>query len=254
MDVPLQCSRSGPGFCLLTACLLHSFVLFADPLLPPPFTAHFSGSKYLIFHLDSLIRLQHIGRYLKYTFNTEGTTLFYSTQVYDCSVMRIASQSLLPLEHKHTDVRNPRFDAYTVFNWKERVAHVKTDYGGKSGDYKIDPPQPVWDPISLQIRIMIDAMSGQLSKPRSYKLLEYRKPSTWPTAIQGQETLETDHGNINTVIVQRTDGKSFKLWLAKDFGFIPVMVELDSARVSLTQDPGAITQDAQLLTEGQPHC
>lgn len=254
MDVLLRWFRLKLRSYQVIACMLtYSGLLVASPL-PPPFDAQFSGSKYLFFSLDSRIQLQHIGQYLKYTLNTEGSLFFYSNSLYDCSVMELGPQGLLPLEHKHTDQKNPQFNAHTVFKWKNRVAHVKTDFGGKSGDFEIDPSQPVWDPLSLQIRIMIDALSGQLSKPKVYQLLEYRELSTWPVAIQGQETLETDYGKIQTVIVQRTDGKSFKLWLAKDFGFIPAMVELDDARVSVMQNPNSIIQPARPSTREQPHC
>ncbi len=254
MDVLLRWSRLKLRCFLLITCLFSSSSSLVASPLPPPFKAQFSGSKYLFFSLDSRIQLQHIGQYLKYTLITEGSILVYSNRLYDCSVMQLGPHGLLPLEHKHTDQKNPEYDAHTVFNWEERVAHVKTDYGGKSGEFKIDPSKPVWDPMSLQIRIMIDTMSGKLTNPRLYQLLEYRELSSWPIAIQGDEKLDTDYGTIDTVIVQRTDGKSFKLWLAKDFGFVPAMVELDKARISMTQDPDTITQSAEQPAEEQPHC
>jgi len=226
--------------------------LVSAETLPAPFTANYAGTKYLVFDIESNFKLEQFGEYLKYTFHTRGHFMFISNELYDCSVMRIANNELYPVEHKHTDKKDSKYNASTRFDWNQGIAHVEIGDGRKLTVK--DLKKPLWDPLSLQVHLMSDVMNGQLQNPKTYQLIEYGELSQWPIHIKKTTSLETEHSKLNTVMVERTDGKSFKLWFARDFGFIPAQIELQDTRLLLTSKPDQTRRPVQPTSTEVPHC
>ena len=83
----------------------------------------------------------------------------------------------------------------------------------------------VVDPLSLQLLVMKDLQRGQL--PGEYSLVDRTEIKTYQIRNQGQETLDTPLGKLNTILInQYTPGKTrmTTFWVAPDLQYLPVRI------------------------------
>ncbi|MBI5719620.1 MAG: DUF3108 domain-containing protein [Burkholderiales bacterium] len=220
--------------------------------LPAPFSASYHGSKYLLGSIEALLTLEHLGQHLRYTLRTKVSIVLLSYELLDCSVMRVEGDIVYPLQHMHRDAHNPKRNTTTVFDWEQARATVAFDDGRRVELH--DLPRPTWDPMSLQVQLMIDAKGGALETARSYRLLDAGRLREWPLRLRGIERVATQHGPVDAIKVERGDGKSLGFWLAPRYDYLPVRVQVGEVAVSLTSDPGAARRaiDSSLTTV--PRC
>lgn len=220
--------------------------------LPAPFSATYYGSKYLFGSIEALLTLEHLGQHLRYTLRTRVSVVFLSYELVDCSVMRVAGEIVYPLQHMHRDGHNAKRNTSTVFDWEQAVATVAFD-DGRRVELR-DLPRPAWDPMSLQVQLMIDAKRGALDTVRSYRLLEAGRLREWPLRFTGIERATTQHGPVDAIKVERGDDKSFGFWLAPRYDYMPVRVQVGEVAVSLMSEPGAARRGIDNPAKTVPHC
>jgi hypothetical protein len=81
------------------------------------------------------------------------------------------------------------------------------------------------DPLSLQLVVMGDLRRGRL--PDQYSLVDETKIKTYQIRNQGQKTLDTPLGRLNTLLInQYTPGKTrmTTFWVAPELQYLPVRI------------------------------
>jgi hypothetical protein len=220
--------------------------------LPAPFAATYHGSKYLVGSIEALLTLEHLGQHLRYTLRTKVSILVVSYELVDCSVMRVAGDVVYPLQHVHQDGHDAKRNTTTVFDW-ERASAIVEFGDGRRVELR-DLPKPVWDPMSLQVKLMIDAKAGAQETARSYRLLQNGSLREWPLRFTGIERIATPQGPVEARKVERSDGKSFGFWLAPRYDYLPLRVQVGDVAISLTSDPMAARRRIGAPADGVPRC
>lgn len=126
----------------------------APPQLPPPFTARYSGAYGLV---EAQVRLAQVGRFLKHEYrSTVARHTFY-----ECSVIEVAAEDFWPLEFVHRQVGATGTKDYRVVfaRGERRVTIIQ----GERKRVVHDVDYPVWDPLSVQLRMIADLAAGALA-------------------------------------------------------------------------------------------
>lgn len=90
------------------------------------------------------------------------------------------------------------------------------------------PDEPVYDPLSLQLQLQLDACSQEPFAAREYQLLDEKRLKTYRIERLREEALDTPVGTVDTLVFrQQRPGKSkySLLWLAKDWQCLLVRME-----------------------------
>ncbi|MDS4026567.1 MAG: DUF3108 domain-containing protein [Candidatus Contendobacter sp.] len=107
------------------------------------------------------------------------------------------------------------------FDWSAGQAQAR--YNADQATLPLAPG--VVDPLSLQLVVMADLQRGRT--PSQYSLVDRIEIKTYQIRNQGQETLDTPLGKLNTVLVnQYTPGKTrmTTFWVAPDLRYLPVRI------------------------------
>jgi hypothetical protein len=220
--------------------------------LPAAFSATYHGSKFLVGSIGAVLTLEHLGQHLRYTLRTRVSVIVMSYELLDCSVMRVAGDVVYPLQHIHRDGHDAKRNTTTVFDWEQATATV--EFGdGRRAELR-DLPRPAWDPMSLQVQLMIDAKGGAQDTARSYRLLQNGSLRDWPLRFKGIEPIATPQGPVDARKVERSDGQSFGFWLAPRYDYLPLRVQVGDIAISLTSDPAAARRGIGTPADGVPRC
>lgn len=233
---------------MLIAALLTISAPVAAKEIPKPFSATYLGRPYAVGKLEAVITLERIGDHLKYTMKSKASAPFYSNEFYECSLMAVRGDRIYPIEYKHTDKKTPAKNLTGRFDWKTNTATV-TRADGK-GTRITDLVWPVWDPLSLHVGIMIGLLNGTFGTGKTYRLLDRDGVRERRLRMAGEEQIETETAALKAVRVERTNGKSERLWFAKEHGYVPVRIEIKSIGVDMVSDPGRAVRD----TASTPRC
>ena len=91
----------------------------------------------------------------------------------------------------------------------------------------VDLEPQVFDPHSYQIYLANQIQAGK--KTIEFKVIRYKRPLIYRYQVIGDDTVQTSAGKLATVKVKQIHGIDEKedqyVWLAKDFGYIPVQYE-----------------------------
>lgn len=237
---------------MLTAASLAVSAPVAAKEIPKPFSATYIGRPYAIGKLDTVITLERIGDRLKYTMRTKASALFYSNEFYECSLMAVRGDRIYPLEYKHTDKNNPAKNLTGRFDWNTNTATVTRADGKETRIAGL--VWPVWDPLSLQVGIMTDLLNGKFGAEKSYRLLNRDGVGQRRLRMAGDERIETGTAALKAVKVERTNGKSERLWFAKEHGYLPVRIEIKNLNVELVSDPARAARDSPAPSASTPRC
>lgn len=127
----------------------------------------------------------------------------------------------------------------TTLAWKNEVKSTNFDKASNTyiyRDHKVTRKvayQPgIIDRHTLTVALMSDLRSGKI-KTFSYPTLNKGKLDIFRFKLMGEEVLDTALGKLKTVRLERirdtADGKTTRIWFAKERNYAPVMIqELDS--------------------------
>lgn len=195
----------------LTASTLHAEA-------PQPFEAHYqtrisgitaTGIRSLEALGDGEWQLHSEARTLWMTFTESSRVLLQQQQVY-------------PLHYLFDHPLRKNRSVDWRLDWS---AHTAQEH--RHG-LNITLPEVMYDPLSLQLQLQLDACSDRGLSPDGYPLLDHRGSKTYQVQLMGSETLSTAVGKLETwVLEQRRPGKEqyTLLWLARDWGCLLVKME-----------------------------
>lgn len=207
--------------------LLTAALLIASPLLQAleltPYTASYH------FNLDNKLTgtatriLENTGNNTwRYTF-TATTPMATATET---SNFRFDGKTVTPVHYKRQHkVLFISKHAEVGFDWKTRQATTRRDekkafYTLKSGAV---------DPLNFEVQMRRDMIDlGKLAK--SYLVADPKRMREQKFVVDGNETIETPYGKINTVRIKRLHDdpeRHTTFWLARDMNFIPAKVIQD---------------------------
>jgi hypothetical protein len=127
----------------------------------------------------------------------------------------------------------------TTLAWKNEVKSTNFDKASNTYIYrdhkatrKVAYQPGIIDRHTLTVALMSDLRNGK-NKAFSYPTLNKGKLDTFRFKLMGEEVLDTALGKLKTVRLERirdtADGKSTRIWFAKERNYAPVMIqELDS--------------------------
>lgn len=207
--------------------LLAAVLLAASPLLRAlelsPYTASYQ------FNLDNKLSgtatriMEKTGaNNWRYTF-TATTAMATATEISD---FRFDGQTVVPLRYRRQHkVLFISKRAEANFDWKALQANTARDE--KKGQYALRAGAV--DPLTLEVQMRRDiADLGKL--PKSYFLADAKRMREQKFVVDGNETIETPFGKVNTVRVKRLHedpALQTTFWLAKDMNYIPAKVVQD---------------------------
>jgi hypothetical protein len=234
-------------FLLLILYLSLSTGILSAGSYPVPFSSTYQGGKYLIFSAESIISLERYNDYYKYSMTTEGSVLFYTRRIYDCSVMRIDDDNIYPVEHKHHDEGDKKYSSHTIFNWDTRQA--STAFGDGRNKSTTLETFPTWDPMSIHIKVMLDLIKDQFTTINTYKLIENASLSDQSIKYAGEELVVSPHYSLQGHKVESVTGDANKLWYSSDYHYLPIKMEISGVTVELVSEPSTSRQPAKQVVE-----
>jgi len=118
---------------------------------PEPYSARYTGAMGL---LDTRVNLARTAQGLRYEYRSSlaGHTL------YECSIMVMQDGQPVPIEYIHKEIGGDgRRDQHIQFDASKRLVTVAR--GGETQTYS-DVSFPVWDALSVQLKVAADVASG----------------------------------------------------------------------------------------------
>jgi hypothetical protein len=207
--------------------LLAAALLIASPILQAleltPYTASYH------FNLDNKLSgtatriLEHTGgSNWRYVF-TATTSMATATET---SYFRFDGKTVTPsrYQRKHKVLFISK-QAEVGFDWKTKQANTRRD--DKKGLYALK--NGAVDPLNFEVQLRRDmADLGHLAK--TYLIADPKRLREQRFVIDGNETIDTPYGKVNTVRIKRIHEdpeRHTTFWLARDMGFIPAKVIQD---------------------------
>ena len=208
---------------LLTLALAASASASAEELKPfqASYTWIYHGMTVAVSSLD----LQHEDANWVYRSKSEprGIGRLFSERPVQESVMQITADGVRPLSYKADDgTSSTKRDANVQFDWQNnRVTGVYEDA-------KVDMPIPpdMQDDLSVQIALMVELLRGHT--PDKFSLISGNSVREYRYSREGEETLTTPVGTIQTVIYRsekQYSPRATRFWCAPSLGYIPLRVQ-----------------------------
>jgi hypothetical protein len=208
---------------LLTLALAASASASTDELKP------FQASYAWIYHgmtvAVSSLDLEHEDANWVYRSKSEprGIGRLFSERPVQESVMQLTADGIRPLSYKADDgTSSTKRDANVQFDWQtNRVTGVYEDA-------KVDMPIPpgMQDDLSVQIALMVELLRGHT--PDKFSLISGNSVREYRYSRDGEETLTTPVGTIQTVIYRsekQYSPRATRFWCAPSLGYIPLRVQ-----------------------------
>jgi hypothetical protein len=174
----------------------------------------------------STLRLEHEqGDRWVYRAKSEprGMGRLFSERPVQESVMEITEAGVRPLTYKADDgTSSTKRDVNVQFDWEHsRVTGVYEDH-------KVDMPMSpgIEDDLSVQIALMVELLRGRT--PDEFSLLNGDSVREYRYSRDGEETLTTPAGTLQTVIFRSEKQYSprvTRFWCAPSLGYIPLRVQ-----------------------------
>jgi len=191
-----------------------------------PFEASYSWIWHGMTVAVSTLRLEHEqGERWVYRSKSEprGMGRLFSERPVLESVMEISDAGVRPLTYKADDgTSSTKRDADVQFDWEHN--HLSGVYE----DHKVDMPMPpgVQDDLSVQIALMVELLRGRT--PEKFSILSGDSMREYRYSRDGEETLTTPLGTLQTVIFRSEKQYSprvTRFWCAPSLGYIPLRVQ-----------------------------
>ena len=114
--------------------------------------------------------------------------------------------------------RNTQFH----IDWQGKRGTARGDYAGKT--FQLAVTQPVWDPLSVQLALMRDMLRPAPSL--AYAVIHKGRLKRYVFERLADDSIEIDEVFYDCVVLQRRhNNRLTRFWLAKDYQFIPVLIE-----------------------------
>jgi len=206
---------------LLALCLLHA--VHADEL--EPFEARYAWVWHGMTVAVSTLTLAHRDGDWVYRSKSEprGMGRMFSERPTQESIIRVTDSGAEPLSYKADDgTPSTAHDADVRFDWaRGRVTGVYEDV-------PIDLPTRagLQDDLSVQIALMLQLLRGRT--PDNFLLLDKDAMREYSYSREGEETLSTSIGKLQTIIFQSHKQGSPRVnlfWCAPARNYIPLRVE-----------------------------
>ena len=209
-----------------TLLLLNSAALYSFELKPSvaEYSATFkNGIPISGTASHTLIQLSH--NVWRYQFNVDSFFADVNESVY----FQWNGERVVPITYHYKRsgwaVNNRR--ATLEFNWKENT--VLNDVQGIPWSMEI--PDDAIDKLGYQLQIKLDLMAGK--RDLRYQVADGGHLKEFRFAIEGEETIKTELGEVTAVIVKKIRSESEKrdstLWFAKEWDFLLVkLIQIES--------------------------
>jgi len=152
-----------------------------------------------------------------------GLGRMFSERPVQESLLEVTDSGVRPLTYKADDGTSAtKRDANVTFDWEHN--HMT----GVNEDAKVDMPLPpgIQDDLSVQIALMVELLRGHT--PDKFSLLSGNSIREYRYSRDGEETLTTPVGTIQTIIYRSEKQYSprvTRFWCAPSLGYIPLRVE-----------------------------
>jgi hypothetical protein len=190
-----------------------------------PFEASYAWSWHGMTVAVSTLELEQQGDTWVYTSKSDprGIGRMFSERPVQKSVLKVTENGVRPLSYDADDgTSSTKRDAHVQFDWEHnRVTGVYEDT-------KVDMPlQPgVQDDLSVQIALMVELLAGR--EPNQLQMIDKNTVREYRYTREGEESLSTPVGNIDTVIYRaqkKNSPRVTRFWCAPSRGYIPMKVE-----------------------------
>lgn len=190
-----------------------------------PFDASYDWIWHNMTVAVSTLHLERQGDNWVYSSKSEprGIGRMFSERPTQASVLQVTAAGVLPLSYKADDgTAATKRDANVVFDWE----HSRVT--GSNEDAKVDMPMPpgIQDDLSIQIALMVELLRGHT--PEKFALLSGNSVREYSYSRDGEETLTTPVGTIQTIIYRSEKQYSprvTRFWCAPSLGYIPLRVQ-----------------------------
>lgn len=189
-----------------------------NAMAPVPFSAHYttrvSGIK-----AEGVRRLSRAGDGT-WEMHSQARILWF--EFTEDSTLRLREQQVQPLHYRFHHPLRKKDSVDWSLDWERNVA--REDRHG----WEVSLPGPVYDPLSLQLQLQLQACGDGGFQAGDYTLLDDERLKTYHIRRLRRETLETEAGALETLVLeQRRAGKSrYKhLWLARNWHCLLVRME-----------------------------
>jgi Protein of unknown function (DUF3108) len=210
--------------CLIAVGAAASAASAADGL--EPFEASYNWIWHGMSVATSTLRLEHQeGNKWVYRSKSEprGIGRLFSERPVQESVLEVTDTGVRPLTYKADDgTSSTKRDSDIRYDWEHnRVT-------GVNEDAKVDMPLSpgIQDDLSVQIALMVELLRGHT--PDKFSLLSGNSVREYRYSRDGEETLTTPVGTVQTVIYRSEKQYSprvTRFWCAPSLGYIPLRVE-----------------------------
>ncbi|TQV87027.1 DUF3108 domain-containing protein [Aliikangiella coralliicola] len=204
---------------------------------PLSFTSVYEGSEYAVLNGEARIEFVRSNNYIKYSLKAKGSLLFFSVhKTYDCSVLKIEGDSIVPLEYLHTDSKESKNNVKTIFDWNNKT--ITTTRGLDRVSVLNDVDSTLWDPLSAQVYLMKLASSQTVGFTHDYQVIEKGRVNPQQAHFEKMMKYETEFKELDTLkVVSKADVGGGTLWLAKNYAWIPAAIEIDGITIELKSEP-----------------
>lgn len=215
----------------LRKIIIFCLFIFSMGLLPPDlsaspfpeeFTVWYRASKGF-FSGETIVSLKadKNNRYV-YESITKATGLMslLAGEIHEKSVWEYANGKIRPLRYSYNRSTSKKRNAELTFDWNKKIVTNSID----SKPWKMAIKPDTLDKFVYQLVLMNDLQQGE-KKEFNYSIADGGKLKEYKISIMGEEKIETNLGEFNTIKVVRVRGKrTTTMWCAKKLGYLPVRI------------------------------
>lgn len=215
---------------LFITAFLYCSLLSAQAL--PEFHAKYAIQKYGMKVAEASYKLSHTDSGYKFSQNTEldgFISMFADDTVSAVSYVDEIDGELLLQKHNYTQTgrEKNRNEAFSI-QWNTSVKPSKGNISGEVRGKKIslETTEPVWEVLSFQIPLMIDA--NEKIKHYPYKALLKGKIDTYEFVLTSNKKITFADKEYNLLQMVRTDPRKKRqlhIWIAPKLHNLPVIIE-----------------------------
>lgn len=215
--------------------------------IPQPFAARYSGVGGLV---EARVTLTRSGRFLKYEYRS--TLAGYG--FYECSLVEVGGRDFWPLRYVHREIQGDgRRDIGIVFDRAQRRATLTR---GDERRALEGVEYPVWDALSVQLRMMADLAAGPA--PLKYRVIDKGGLIEYRFRQSAGADLRYDGRDYRTLRIERDEAKpKSHVELAPALYYVPVRIAYNArvvGWVSATLVEFALTEPQPVSGDVAPRC
>ena len=153
---------------------------------------------------------------------TGGASLLGKREVRERSVWEPSESQIRSLRYDYERRGTKEHRVKVIFDWS--AGRVTNHVNGET--WQMEVPEPTFDRQNHLLALMRDLESG--ARPASYRVADGGRLKTYEFSHLGHERVSTAFGNLDTVVVERTQPGATRrttFWFAPSFDYLPVQIE-----------------------------